>query len=51
MRMVTRNSVIASFSTTTLCSETQPALMLRTVSAAFATPTFAASAKLVGTRP
>lgn len=48
MRIVTRNSETASFSTTTVCSEIHALLMLRTVSAAFATPVFTASSKLVG---
>ena len=48
MRIVTRNSVIASFSTTTCCSETQAPLMPWTVSAALVIPARAASAKLVG---
>src|SRR6476659_4698739 len=46
--MVTRNSVTWSFSTTTLSSAIQAPLIPWTVSAAFAIPVFAASAKLVG---
>src|SRR6476659_9838487 len=46
--MVTRNSVTWSFSTTTLSSAIQAPLMPWTVSAAFAIPVFAASAKIVG---
>src|SRR6476659_8765394 len=46
--MVTRNSVTWSFSTTTLSSAIQAPLIPWTVSAAFAIPVFAASAKHVG---
>src|SRR6188508_501703 len=47
-RIVTRNSVTWSFSTTRLSSETHAPLIPWTVSDAFAIPAFAASAKLVG---
>src|SRR4029078_338486 len=47
-RIVTRNSVTWSFSTTRLSSETHAPLIPWTVSDALAIPAFAASAKLVG---